>query len=173
MKWIVLFLIILSTFSSAAQDCSKEVLRQKKGAWKAGVLGSVDNVTPGDLAKEKALLGAIHKILTAGYSPTGCQVSYSTVYGKQLSAAKNWISDPYHYAMYILPFVCDQKSADKSKFKAAIASATNVNITANVIFSLNNLYAANLPDDDFRGYLKLKQRPQKKEAAWFMGEEIV
>ena len=173
MKWIVLFLIILSTFSSAAQDCSKEVLRQKKGAWKAGVLGSVDNVTPGDLAKEKALLGAIHKILTAGYSPTGCQVSYSTVYGKQLSAAKNWISNPYHYAMYILPFVCDQKSADKSKFKAAIASATNVNITANVIFSLNNLYAANLPDDDFRGYLKLKQRPQKKEAAWFMGEEIV
>jgi hypothetical protein len=53
------------------------------------------------------------------------------------------------------------------------STPTTVNITANVIYSLNNLYAANLPADDFRGYLKLKQQPEKKDGYYFMGEEVV
>jgi hypothetical protein len=169
------FLIALSCISLHAftQDCSKELLRQKTGIWKAGQQGSIQNVSAADLAKEKSVIAAIHKMVNTNYSPKGCQVSYSTVYGKHMAEGLNWIADPYHYTMYILRYLCDKNSADKSKYYVDVSTPTTVNITANVIFSLNNLNAANIPADDFRGYLKLKQRPQKKDGVWFMGEEIV
>ena len=172
---IPIFFILLSLVSLHAftQDCSKELLQQKPGTWKAGPQGSIHNVMAADLAKERSVITAIHKMVNTNYSPKGCQISYSTVYGKDPDAGQTFIADPYHYAMYILPYLCDNKSADKSKYTIAIATATTVDITANVIFSLNNLYAANIPAADFRGYLKLKQRPQKKEGVWYLGEEVV
>jgi hypothetical protein len=173
MKYCYLLTLLFIAQQLCAQDCNKELLRQKPGSWKAGQQGSIQNINAADLVKEKATLAAIHKLLNAGYHPTGCQVSYSTVYGKQPSAAKNWLADPYNYTMYLLPYLCDNNNTDKSKYHVAIASATNVSIAANAIYTLNNLYAASLPDDDFRGYLKLKLKPQKKDGAWFMGEEIV
>ncbi|HEY6435196.1 MAG TPA: hypothetical protein VIY47_01285, partial [Ignavibacteriaceae bacterium] len=48
-----------------------------------------------------------------------------------------------------------------------------VTITANSIPFLNVLYAADLPDDEFRGYLKLPRLPQKKDGYYFLGEEVV
>lgn len=173
-KYILLFLsMAIISLSASAQDCTKELLKEKPGTWKAGQQGSIHNISAADLAKEKMVLVSIHKMVNTNYSPMGCQISYSNVYGKYPAIGQTWIADPYHYAMYILPFLCDSKSADKSKYTVAISTATTVNITANVIFSLNNLYAANIPADDFRGYLKLKLRPQKKDGVWFMGEEVV
>jgi hypothetical protein len=174
MKTIVLFTFVLAALYSSAQDCSKELLAQKSGTWKAGPQGSINNIAATDLVKEKAVLASIHKMLNTNYKPTGCEVSYSTVYGKHPDAGQTWLSDPYHYAMYILPYLCDSRSADKSKYTVAIASATNVEITVNQL-SLSGgdeLYAATVPDEE-RGYLKLKQRPQKKDGVWFMGEEVV
>lgn len=156
-----------------AQDCSQEMLKQKPGTWKAGQQGSIANVSSTDLTKEKSLLAAIHKLVSTNYKPTGCQISYSTVYGKYPGTGQTFIADPYHYAMYILRFLCDPSSADKSKYYVDYSTPTTVNITANVIYSLNNLNAANLPTDDFRGYLKLKQRPEKKDGYYYMGEELV
>lgn len=174
MKYTLLFSILFYAMSSSAQDCTQEILAKKAGTWKAGSQGFIQNVTAADLIKEKAVLAAIHKMVSSNYKPTGCQISYSTVYGKDPSAGQTWIADNYHYAMYILPYLCDSKSADKSKYTVAVASATNVNITANIL-SLSGagaLYAATIPNEE-RGYLKLKQRPQKKDGVWFMGEEVV
>jgi hypothetical protein len=173
MKYIFITTVLFISMQAFTQDCSKELLLKKPGTWKAGPQGFIQNVSAADLAKEKAVIAAIHKMVSSNYKPAGCQISYSTVYGKDPGAGQSWIADPYHYTMYILPFLCDSKSADKSKYTVAVASATNVNITANVIFSLNNLFAATIPTDDFRGYLKLKQRPQKKDGIWFMGKEVV
>ncbi len=173
MKYLILSALLFFSFHAFSQDCNKELLAQKTGTWKIGQQGSINNVSATDLAKEKLVIAAIHKMVHTNYSPKGCQVDYSTVYGKYTNAGESWIGDPYYYTMFILPFLCDSKSADKSKYTVAIASATNVNITANVIYSMNNLYAANIPEDDFRGYLKLKQMPLKKEGVWFMGEEVV
>jgi hypothetical protein len=75
--------------------------------------------------------------------------------------------------MYILRYLCDNNSTDKSKYYTDISTPTTVNIAANEIFSLNNLYAANLAADDFRGYLKLKERPVLKDGYYFMGEEKI
>ena len=109
------FLIALSCISLHAftQDCSKELLRQKTGIWKAGQQGSIHNVSATDLVKEKALIAGIHKMVSTNYSPMGCQVSYSTVYGKHMAEGLNWIADPYYYAMYILRYLCDGNSTDK------------------------------------------------------------
>jgi len=156
-----------------AQDCTVASLLQKQGTWKAGPAGSIKNVAAADLAKEKSVLVAVHKMISSNYSPMGCQVSYSNVFGKYPGQGQLFIADPYHYAMYILRYVCDKNSADKSNFYTDVSTPTTVNIAANVIFSLDNLYAANMPADDFRGYLKLKKRPQQKDVAWFMGEEVV
>lgn len=173
MKYYTLLIlgIVIAQFSSA-QNCTVESLMQKPGTWKAGPQGSIHNVSAADLAKEKSFITAIHKMMSTNYSPKGCQISYSTVYGKDPVAGQTWYADPYHYAMYVLPYLCDSKSSDKSKYTVAVASGTNVDITSNVIFSFN-LYAANILADDFRGYLKLKQRPQKKDGYYLIGEEVV
>lgn len=172
MKYIFVTLVVFISMRAFAQDCSKEALRRKPGTWKTNLQGSIKNVSAGDLAKEKAVIAAIHKMIQTNYNPTGCQVAYSTVYGKYPSPGQNFIADPYYYSMYILRYLCDQNSADKSKYYVDISTTTTVNITANVIYSLNNLYAADM-GDDFRGYLKLKERPVKKNGYYFMGEEIV
>jgi hypothetical protein len=173
MNYILLSALLLFIVNASAQDCSKELLKQKPGTWKAGPQGSIKNISAGDLAKEKAVLASIHKMISTHYKPTGCEISYSTVYGKYPNAGQTWIEDPYHYGMYILRYLCDKNSTDKSKYYVDISTPTTVNITANVIFSLNNLYAANIPADDLRGYLKLTKRPERKDGYYFMGEEKV
>ena len=173
MKKIVLIVFVLAAHYLSAQDCTKELLAQKPGTWKAGLPGSIHNVSSADLVKEKAVFAGIHSMVSSKYSPLGCQVLYSTAYGKVPSAGQTWIADPYSYTMYILPFLCDSKSADKSKYTIAISSATNVTITANEISWLNTLYAATIPVDDSRGYFKLEQRPQKKDGHFNMGEQVM
>src|SRR5260370_33217997 len=145
MKYIFLNTLLLFSFHVFAQDCSKELLQKKAGTWKTGPQGSISNIIPADLAKEKAVIAVIHKMVSTNYSPTGCQVSYSTVFGKNPGAGQAFIADPYHYAMYILRYLCDVSSKDKSKYYVDYSTPTTVNITVNEIFSLNNLYAANIP----------------------------
>jgi hypothetical protein len=112
-------------------------------------------------------------MVSARYTPRGCQSSYSKVYGKQTVEGENWIADPYHYMIYVLEYECETVGADKSKFHVEGETPTIVGIFANSIGWLNSLYACNIPEDDFRGYLKLPQRPQKKDGVYFLGEEIV
>lgn len=173
MKIILLPALLFIAMNVLAQDCTNELLRQKPGTWKAGAQGYIQNVSAADLAKEKAVMSSVHKMIAAKYSPKGCQVSYSTVYGKHLAAAAGWVADPFQYSMYILRYLCDQTSTDKSKYYVDVSTPTTVNVTANVMHWVNTLYAAELATDDFRGYLKLKTRPVKKDGFYYMGEEVV
>jgi hypothetical protein len=173
MKKIFFPLLFCVATNALAQDCTKELLAQKPGTWKAGIQGSIQNVGAADLVKEKSVMASVHKMVAAGYKPKGCQVSYSTVYGKHVAAATNWVADPYQYSMYVLRYVCDEASADKSKYYVDISTPTTVNVTANVMHWVNTLYAAELDADDFRGYLKLKSRPEKRDGYYYMGEEVV
>ena len=172
MKYLLLFCAFLFSILATAQDCTQELLAKKPGTWKAGQQGQIFKVTKGDLVREKAIITSIHKMIASHYKPMGCQVSYSTVYGGNYPTPEQpWIADTYHYAMYILRYLCDKQSTDKSKYYVDISTPTTVNITANAMFWLNSLYAANLAPDDFRGYLKLEKRPVKKDGYYFMGEE--
>ena len=172
MKYFFVSTILFMSLHAFPQDCSKELLAKKPGTWKAGQQGQIFKVTKGDLVREKAIITSIHKMIASQYKPIGCQVLYSTVYGGNYPTPEQpWIADTYHYAMYILRYLCDQQSTDKSKYYVDIATPTTVNITANAMFWLSSLYAANLAPDDFRGYLKLTKRPVKKDGYYFMGEE--
>jgi len=161
------------TITAFTQDCSKELLRQKPGTWKAGPQGSIHDVTAADLAKEKAVIAGIHTMITANYAPTGCQIGYNTMYGKYSVAGQKWVADPYLYKMFILRYLCDKNSSDKSAYYVDVSTPTSVDITANVVYSLNNLYAATIAPDEVRSYLKLKQKPVRKDGVWYMGEEVV
>ncbi len=175
MKTKVLFLnaILLCSLFAISQDCTKELLAQKPGIWKAGMTGSIPNVSATDLVKERAVTASIHKMVYSNYQPMGCQITYGSGFGKHPTAGQIWIADPYYYSMYVLRYLCDKQSADKSKYYIDYSTPTTVTIAANTIFSLNNLYGATMPDDDARGYLKLKLKPEKKDGYYFMGEEKV
>jgi len=171
MKHIILIAAVLIALSSSAQDCTQEDLAQKPGIWKAGMKGSIAGVTATDLAKEKAVLASIHKMISSNYSPTGCQLLYATTYGKYPLEGQKYVADPYFYSMYILRYWCDANNDDKSKYYVDISTSTTVNIVANAMYWLNSLYAANIPSDDFRGYLKLEVRPVKKDGYYFLSKE--
>jgi len=167
----LLISMILIAISSSAQDCSQELLASKPGTWQPGIGGSVRNISATDLAKEKVVLAKIHTMIKERYSPTGCQVVYSNAFsGASKASGKNWVADNFYYAMYIHMYYCDQKSTDKSKFYPEVETSTDVHVTANAIWSLKELFAADLPDDDSRGYLKLEERPQQKDGFYYMGE---
>ena len=172
MKYFLVSTILFISLQAFSQNCSEELLAKKPGTWKAGQQGQIFKVTAGDLVREKAIITSIHKMISSHYNPTGCQVSYSTVYGANYPTPDQpWLADTYHYVMRILRYLCDRQSTDKSKYYVDIATPTTVNITANAMYWLNSLYAANIAPDDFRGYLKLGKRPVKKDGYYFMGEE--
>jgi hypothetical protein len=173
MKYFFFILSLFLFLRSSAQDCDEDVLQHKPGYWKAGMKGSTYNVTAPDLAKGKAVLAAIHRMIDSGYDPIGCQALYANAFeAPNPNAGKNWIAGNYYYSIYILNFLCDPASADKSKSYVAIATATTVNISANVIQWLNTLHAADLPDDDHRGYLKMVKRPVLQDGFYMMSEDI-
>ncbi len=173
MKKIILITTLMICYKCYSQDCTPERLRNLEGNWKEGIKGSIKNVTPADLLREKNVTGTIHKMISENYKPTGCQITYSNAFGKVPAAGQTFVADPYYYSMYILRYLCEQQSADKSKFYVDISTPTTVNVAANVISCLKNLYAANIEPDDFRGYLKLEQLPVKKDGVWYMGEKAV
>jgi hypothetical protein len=175
MKYILLVtaLLIVQRLVAQEPDCTPELLAQKPGTWKAGQQGTIANVTSTDLAKEKTVLADIHKMISSKYNPVGCQLSYSMVYGKYPDEGQVYVADPYNYVMRIMRYICDENSADKSKYYVDISTSTTVNIAANAIYSLNNLFAANIPASDFRGYLKLEERPVKKDGYYYLGKKVI
>ena len=60
-------------------------------------------------------------------------------------------------------------STDKSKYYVDVSTPTTCQITANAIYNLR-LYAAEIPDSDMRGYLKLEKRPEKKDGVYYLEE---
>jgi hypothetical protein len=170
MKKITLLFLLAGFIGNAiAQDCSPEALAKKPGEWKAGIAGSVRNVTAAELAKEKAVLASIHKMMTTSYKPTGAQATYANAFsGPDQYSGKNWVAGNYLYSIYVLRYFCD-----KTKIIPNPSTATTLNITANAIGDLNRLTASELADDEMRGYLKLTRMPVKKDGFYFMGEEVV
>ena len=171
MKYLLFCFTILFFISSSAQDCTQEKLLLLPGTWKKGPQGSIHDVIASDLTREKVIMANIHKMIETDYKPTGCQIDYSTAYGKYSDPGQKWISDPYSYTMFVLSYLCDPNDKEKLKHYVQISTSTKVTVSANVIWALDNLYASDM-EGAFRGYLKLKQKPVKKNGYWFMGEEL-
>jgi hypothetical protein len=163
MKNIILLLaaIFLAPLVSIyGQNCSVSQLLQTPGSWKAGQAGSTMGVAAADLVKEKEVLANIHKYMSTNFKPVGAQILYSNSFGTK----PYYWADPYSYSMFVLRYVCKK---DNSGHEVEIATSTVVRVSTNVIFELDNLYAADLRED-FRGYLKLARRPQLKNGFYYL-----
>jgi hypothetical protein len=170
MKTLISLIIACITFPANAQDCSPESLANTAGNWKPGIAGSVRNVTATELAKEKATLNNIHKMISAKYTPRGAQATHAYAFvGPDPNSGNNWVAGYFWYSVYVLQYYCDSKT----KYSPTSSTATTLNIYANVLQEAQTLYAAELPGDDLRGYLRLKRMPVKKDGYYFMGEEVV
>jgi hypothetical protein len=173
MRSLFIMLFLIPALYCTGQDCTAAALLKRPGVWKAGMSGSITGVSAKDLLREKATVAGIHKMITGSYTPVGCQALFTNNFsGENPGAGKNWISDFYGYSIYVLPYLCDPASSDKTKSYTAIATATIARVDVNVLGALNNLYAAELPDDDFRGYLKIASRPVIKDGYYLLSDRI-
>jgi hypothetical protein len=140
---------------------------QIAGKWKGPGRGYIENVSAADLSKEREMLGNLISMIKSGYSPMGCVVTYSNVFGYNKYLGKDWICDPYNIALYVNEYLCDHDTDDISKYFVNPETPTSSNIYANKIGSSNGgmtLYAANLPDDFYNeGYWELPSWPQQHD----------
>jgi hypothetical protein len=166
MKIDSLLVLLLGWQLLAGQKCTDEAMAAKTGKWKPGIQGSILNITKADLVKEKALMTGIQKKVSTQHVPAGLEIVYSTSWSKDRS--NGYVADPYNLSMYLLRYLCDDSPKG---FYVEYSSATNVLVGINQLFVMDNLYAAPLPADHFRGYLRLFKKPELKDGAIYMGTE--
>lgn len=169
MRMTVMFLL-LSVIPGMAQPCNENELASIPGKFKPGIPGSVNNVTAANLAKEKQVLAEIHKMISSGYRPVGCEITYSNAFGYNPANGKNWVADPYYYGMYILKYTCGTSKRNNLPYQPSVSSNTNVFININYLWSQKgriSLYAAGLPDNEAGRYFYLKSWPQQKDGYFY------
>lgn len=167
---IIFFQGIAIFQSTLAQTCVQEELFKLPGAWKPGSKGSVNNVSQANLAKEKEVIQSILSIFREAYSPKGCEVSYSGIYGYNAAYGKNWISDPYGLNAYFLRFLCDPENKDKHYVD--ISTPTNLDVRVNKFQLLpTEFFAAELSDDHETGFLMVSELPEYKSGYYFMEKQ--
>jgi hypothetical protein len=154
-----------------AQPCNDEALLKIPGVWKKGKQGSIENVMPEDLAKEKLVLEQMYKMISSKYSPFGCDIVHSTVFGYNRYKGKNWKCDPYEFSIYVKDYLCDHKDNDISKKWVDPETGTTLYFNVNHIWSREGgfeMRPADLPDDHYYpGYQILKKWPEKKDGYYY------
>jgi len=168
MRPIAFIFLVLAHFAAFTQPCSVEMLLKVPGNWKGPGLGSVHNVTPENLAKEKAVVGEIQKMISSAYQPYGVNASYSYVFGYGLSGGKNWTADPYEYVIRFPDFTCNPNDNDISKKWINPEPRASIWVTVNEIFRGGfQLYAADLPEDHHTPFGQIDAWPEKRDGYWF------
>lgn len=167
MKKFLVSLFVFCSYTLFAQPCTDAAMAAKTGQWKLGPQGSIRNIAAADLPKEKAFLVNLQKKISAGFTPTGIEVHYSTVWSK--GDEPGYTGDPYHLAMYLLRYLCDDSPKG---YYVEYSSATNVVVAVNQLFGTDDIKAVPLEADHFRGYLRLFHKPVKKDGAIYMGAEL-
>ena len=166
MKIGSLLVLLLGWQLLAGQKCTDEAMVAKTGKWKPGIQGSIRNILKADLAREKAFMAGIQKKVSKQHVPAGLEIVYSTSWNKDNTSG--YLADPYSLSMYLLRYLCDDSPKG---FYVEYSSATNVVVGINQLYAMDNLYAAPLPADHFRGYLRLFKKPELKDGAIYMGTE--
>ncbi len=161
LKYTILFSAVLLSFASAAQDCSKELLLQKPGVWKANPQGSTSDVSATDLLKEKKMVAAIHSMIQSKYSPMGVEACFNGHYGR---SDINVPGNSYGYSIMPKNYYCDGDI-----IKKAPKTSTHFSIIANILGA--EIY------DTAQGYGLLAEgfhvmydMPFEKDGYWFFKE---
>jgi len=152
---------------SYSQPCVEAELLKLPGEWKAGMKGSIMNVSKESLTKEMQTVQSIFEIFKAGYSPMGCIVHYSGVYGFNTAYGKNWIANPYALSTFFLAYAC--KPDNSGEHWVNSSTSTSLHVAINTFhMERYELFAAELPDDDKQGYFNVPGVPEYKDGYYYI-----
>jgi len=161
LKYTMLFSAVLLSLASFAQDCSKELLLQKAGVWKANPQGSTFGIATADLVKQKKVVGAIHAMIQSKYLPMGVEAGFN---GSYTRAEANMAGNGYYYSIIPKNYYCDGDIIRKAH-------------ETSTLFSINaNMFNAEIYDTAQgdrllgEGFNVMQDMPVEKDGYWFFKE---
>ncbi|MDO8967522.1 hypothetical protein [Algoriphagus sp.] len=175
-RFVFLLFFFSASTAGKSQDCDPTQLATIPGTFKAGIAGSVQNVSKTDLVKEKETLSKINQKISSDFSPVGMEITYSNAFGYNEFYGKNWVADPYIYSLYFLRYVCGTSAKNNRNYQPEISSNTQVYFQINKLSGQGGgieLFAAEIPDDREEKYFKIKDWPERIESGvyqWIITE---
>ncbi len=130
MKNIILYISILFSVNTFAQNCDKAMLLLTPGKWVKEKENPSYGIKPADLAKMKTILTSTHKMIQQNYKPYGADADYNNVYKGGSIKPKFPLS--YNYRIYVMKYSCADNSIKKSH-----ETNTSANFFINSYASLN------------------------------------
>ena len=103
MKYLLYVITVLLSLQSLAQDCVPQLLIQKAGVWVPKSKGS-EGGTATELLKEKKIVGAIHTMIKAKYTPMGVEADFGGVYDRR---EENRAGNGYYYRIIPRNYYCN------------------------------------------------------------------
>jgi hypothetical protein len=157
------FLFILTTLS--AQNCTQETLAKMPGKWTEGMKGSTGSTSAADLAREKTIIGNIHKALQQAYKPMGLDADYNGIYYNTQDPYR-W-GNTYGYALRLMPYICSNNGIGK-----AHETSTSLTISANNMAFGPEIYEPFIDSSPWdMGFRSIAKMPVKKGNYYFYIEE--
>ncbi|GAB3907830.1 hypothetical protein GCM10028803_42300 [Larkinella knui] len=159
------FLLFLSlSWNTFSQACSESVLLATPGKWTEGMKGSTSGISAADLAREKVIVGTIHKIVLQGYKPQGVDADYNGVYYRSEAARS---ANMFGYNLRFMPYVCRENAIEK-----AHETNTSLSITANQIPFGPEIYEPFIDSSPWdAGFRSMRKMPVDKGGIYYFVEE--
>ncbi len=161
-------ILVLNLFISAnlpAQNCTQESLLKTAGKWTEGMKGSTGSTSAADIAKEKIIIGNIHKALQQNYKPMGVDADYNGIYYNTASPYR-W-GNLYGYALRLMPYICTNNSIGK-----AHETSTSLYISANNMVFGPEIYEPFIDSSPWdMGFGAISKMPVKKGSYYYYTEE--
>jgi len=162
MKYVLLLWALYASLNAYSQDCTQASASQKPGTWKEGMKGSVLNVPPGDLEKERKVVAAIHLLVKSSYSPTGVEADYNGSYDRPDAEVP---VNLYNYNIYFMHYYCEGNVL-KTDHETSTSLTISVNRFDPKIYEKPD--ENNLPGE---GFYSIKKMPAEKDGNFFFEED--
>jgi len=161
MKYVLLLWALYASLNAYSQDCTQASASQKTGIWKEGMKGSVLNVPPADLEKERKVVAAIHLLVKSSYSPTGVEADYNGSYDRPDAEVP---VNLYNYNIYFMHYYCEGNVL-KTDHETSTSLTISVNRFDPKIYEKPD--ENNLPGE---GFYSIKKMPVEKDGNFFFEE---
>jgi hypothetical protein len=162
MKWrilLALFSLVIPLSRLSAQTCDQTTLMSTPGKWKPGPGGSTSGTAAADLAREKATITLINKMLQENYKPLGADASYSGVYYGNYGGTPKY-PNSFAYSLFVLPYFCENGTLQK-------AHETNTTFYINANEMGVNIYEPDLREEvSIDGFFSIDGFPELKDGLY-------
>jgi hypothetical protein len=162
MKYLLSACLLIVSMSVSGQDCTEASILQKPGVWKEGMKGSVLNVPPADIDKERKVVEAIHLLVKSKYTPMGVVASYNGSYDRPYPEVP---VNLYNYNVYFLHYYCEG-NVIKTNSETSTSFTVSVNRFDSKIYEKPD--ENNLPGE---GFYSIRKMPFVKDGNYYFEED--